>query len=140
MYYPIEIAKTRSGYRAFCRDIPEMAVAFDSLDELKEKLRAFVPFVLESQYRREKKRIPLPSQALDGEERLYVPLYVQAKIALWNCMVDKGMNLQGLAEMLKVSPAQAQRYVDLSVKKASLESVEEVLHRLGVHLTAIADQ
>ena len=39
------------------------------------------------------------------------------------------MNLQALAEMLGISATQAQRYVDLSVKKVSLESIEEALRR-----------
>lgn len=54
-------------------------------------------------------------------------------------MIDKGMNLQALAEMLGISATQAQRYVDLSVKKVSLESIEEALYRLGAHLTVKVD-
>lgn len=136
MFYPIEIVETKSGFRAFSRDLPELAVGFDTLEELQEKICAFVPYVMETRYRRERKRIPLPSELKDGEKPIYVPLYVQAKIALWNQMMDKDMNLQSLANQLDISPTQAQRYVDLSVKKVSLESIEEALHRLGVHLTA----
>lgn len=139
MFYPIEIVETNGGFRAFSRDLPELAVGFDTFEELHEKLRAFVPYVMETMYRREKRRIPMPSNPKAGERCIYVPLYIQAKVALWNCMIDKGMNLQALAEMLGISATQAQRYVDLSVKKVSLESIEEALYRLGAHLTVKVD-
>lgn len=42
MFYPIEIAQKKGGFRAFSRDIPELATAFDTLEELKEEIAAFV--------------------------------------------------------------------------------------------------
>lgn len=38
-------------------------------------------------------------------------------------MVEKGMNLQSLAKMLDISPAHAQWYVDLGLKRVSLENI-----------------
>ncbi len=38
-------------------------------------------------------------------------------------MVEKGMDLQSIAKMLDILPAHAQRYVDLGLKRVSLENI-----------------
>ena len=94
---------------------------------------------MELHYRRERKAIPLPSDVQPNEKGLYIPIRVQAKILLWNLLIERGMTLNDLAAMLEVSASQAQRLVDLTKKGASIEAIEDVLNTLGKGLIATTE-
>lgn len=137
MFYPIEISQTSSGeYRAFCRDLPELYVSGKTVDEIKDLVASAVPATMELHYRREKKAIPLPSPVLPTEKGIYIPIRVQAKILLWNLLVERGMSLNDLAALIEASAPQAQRLVDLTKKGASIEAIERVMNTLGKGLIA----
>ncbi len=140
MFYPIEITKTTAGeYRAFCRDLPKLYVSAATIDEIRDLVSSAVPATMELHYRRERKAIPLPSDVQPNEKGLYIPIRVQAKILLWNLLIERGMTLNDLAAMLEVSASQAQRLVDLTKKGASIEAIEDVLNTLGKGLIATTE-
>ena len=62
--------------------------------------------------------------------KVYVPIRVQARILLWNTIIEKGLNMTKFAKAIGVSNSQAQRLVDFT-KKASPESIEIALSKLG---------
>ena len=74
--------------------------------------------------------MPLPTPVQEGEMKVYVPIRVQARILLWNTIIEKGLNMTKFAKAIGVSNSQAQRLVDFT-KKASPESIEIALSKLG---------
>ena len=70
----------------------------------------------------------------DGEAPVYIPARVQAKILFWNYMVENRYRVADIARMNNITQTQAQRYVDLSKDKASIEAIEEAMSKLGFRL------
>ena len=60
---------------------------------------------------------------------------VQAKILFWNYMVENRYRVADIARMNNITQTQAQRYVDLSKDKASIEAIEEAMSKLGFRLS-----
>ncbi len=136
MFYPLKI--TRLGdheYQLTSRDIPELYFKAETEAELVSYAGTAVPGTLELCYRRQKKAFPLPSSPATGEILVAVPLKVQAKIALWNFILSKGLKLGEAAKALGVSQTVAQRFVDLSQNRASLDAIEDAMIKLGGHFT-----
>ncbi len=136
MFYPITIKKTEDGQIfASSPDMPQCVFAAESLEEALKNGAGAIPAAMELFYRRKRLPIPMPSTGGDSDVPVYVPARVQAKILLWNTLCEKGLKLADLARMMKISQAQAQRYVDLTKDKASMEAIEEALSALGCHLS-----
>ena len=132
MLYGIRIAQTEDGkYVTTCRDLPECIFASSSEEEAISDATKCIPGTIELFYRQKKRVIPLPTNLSENELPVYLPLKVQAKILLWNTIIDRGMNMTKFAAAIGVSPSQAQRLVDFS-KTASIESIESALDALGM--------
>ena len=131
MHYPVQVTKVENGYRVFCRDIPECDFTESTLEELQITTENLLPGCIEHFYRKAGKKIPLPSKPLKDETMVYVPVRVQAKLLLWNAIVEKGIRLKQLADELGISKSQMQRMVDFS-KPASIDSVENAMQHLGL--------
>lgn len=142
MFYPVKIQQVREGeFLATCRTLPECIYTASSHDEAVDLASQLVPGTIELMYRRKRKAIPLPDGTQEeGEIRAYVPIKVQLKVALWNVLCARKMNLSGLCKALNITPTQAQRLVDLSKDKASTDSIESALTQLGVRLTVSEDR
>ena len=131
MIYGVRVERLTNGrFVTTCRDVPELT--FISDDEEKAYLASadLIPACFEIHYRQKKKAMPLPSNILDGELPVFVPVRVQARILLWNTIVERGMNMKMFAEKIGVSASQAQKLVDFT-KKASIENIEQALATLG---------
>lgn len=76
--------------------------------------------------------MPLPTPLEEGEVAIRVPVKVQAKIMLWNYMVENRYRVADLARALGVSQTQAQRYVDVTKDRASVEAIEDAADALGM--------
>lgn len=137
MQYPVKITALGSGkFQATCRFIPECVYQFDTEKEALDFAGQAIPGTLELYYRRKRKPIPVPDDSLkDGEIPIYVPIKVQAKIALWNALAEKYMRMSDLAKLLGIPAPQAQRYVDLSKDGASVEAIENAFYKLGMHFS-----
>ena len=134
MFYAIKATEIEPGkWEGSCRDIPECLYEANSKEEALELAKSMVPGTLELFYRRKRKVIPMPSPAEEGEEPIYIPARVQAKIALWNYLVSNRYRLSDISKLLDISPAQTQRLVDLSKDGASMEAIEDVLYKLGLY-------
>ncbi len=131
MIYGIRIEKLSTGeYVTTCRDVPECAYTSEDYEIAYRRAREAILLCFELSYRQQKKAMPLPTPVHDGEERIYVPIRVQARILLWNTIVEKGMSMTEFAKAIGSSPSQAQRLVDFS-KSASPENIEQALAELG---------
>ena len=85
--------------------------------------------------------MPLPDGSLlAGEIKIFLPIKMQFKIMLWNELIARGITLSTLARQLKMTPSQAQRLVDLTQDRVSTDSLESVLSRIGVRVTASEDR
>ncbi len=131
MIYGIRILEIAPGeYLTTCRDLPECTYTSSSAEEAMADAAKAVPGSMELFYRQRKKAIPLPTPMEENEVPLLIPLRVQAKILLWNTVIEKGMNMTEFAKAIGSSPSQAQRLVDFS-KSASPENIEQALAELG---------
>lgn len=132
MFYPIKISKTDNGrFVVTSRDIPECIYSEKTEEAALKNSQEMLPGALELYYRRKKKAFPLPSPMEPGEVPVYVPARIQAKIAFWNFLVEKGMRLADASRKLEQPQARTQCMVDLSKDKASIEAIEEALEKLG---------
>ena len=131
MIYAIRIEKLSDGtFVTTCRDIPECTYVSEDFETAYYRSSEAIPFCLELRYRQQKKAMPLPTPVQEGEMKVYVPIRVQARILLWNTIIEKGLNMTKFAKAIGVSNSQAQRLVDFT-KKASPESIEIALSKLG---------
>lgn len=137
MYYGIKVVKSpdRDVFVVTCRDLPECTYEDPTLEGAVTAAAQCVPGVMELLYRQKRRAIPLPSPLQDGETPVYIPARVQAKILLWNYMVENRYRVADIARMNNITQTQAQRYVDLSKDKASIEAIEEAMSKLGFRLS-----
>lgn len=130
MRFSIKIEPDTVGYMATCRDLPEFIAA----DESVEGTLANAIEMLETTlgiYIDERRRVPTPSEAQDGEHQVAVPASTVIKALLSNAMLDKGWRKADLARALKIAPVQVDRLLDVNHKSklAQLEDALEALDR-----------
>lgn len=131
MFYAIKLTKQENGYLVTSPDLPECVYDAKTAEDAEKDASQLLPGVMEFIYRRKRRAIPLPKPVEKGDIPIRVPVKVQAKILLWNYMVENRYRLTDIAKMLDISVAQAQRYVDLSKDGASLRAIEDALDALG---------
>lgn len=132
MRYGIKITKNNDGqFTVTCRDIPECVFDAPTEEKAKELSAETLPGTLVLFYRKNRRPIPLPSPVAPDEYPTYVPTRVQAKILLWNYMLENRYRLTDLAKALGIKPTQAQRLIDLSTDRASMEAIDEALSAIG---------
>lgn len=134
MRYGVKVSKTDSGeFHVTSRDIPEcdyMAKASTEAEAVETASEA-LPAAMVIFYRRKRLPIPLPTPVEEGEGIAYVPTRIQAKILLWNYMVENRYRLTDLAKALGVKATQAQRLIDLSTDRASMEALDDAIRAIG---------
>lgn len=124
---------TNGSYLVLCPDIPEFASVGDTVEEaLKEALdgleTAFAIYYME-----ERRAIPMPSPAKEGDYTVRVPIQVAAKVLLFNEMLAQKVTKAELARRLDGFQASADRI--LSIKHSTkLETLEAAFAALGKHL------
>lgn len=133
MFYGLKIEKLPSGrFEGSCRDMPECVYEGDSIQEVWDESTKMMPAALELFYRQKRKSMPLPTPLEDGEVAIRVPIKVQAKILLWNYMIENRYRVADIARLLSISQTQAQRYVDVTKDRASVEAIEDAADALGM--------
>ena len=141
MFYGLKIKANEDGtFEASSRDIPECIYDAPSKEEAVKLAGDMMPGTMELFYRKKKLPIPLPSPVEEGEVAIMVPTRVQAKILLWNYMVENRYRVADVAKMFGVTQTQAQRYVDLTKDKASMETLDSVMYALGMQFTLTASK
>ena len=112
MFYPAKFEKEESGYSVTFRDIPEAITCGDDLDDAlfmaKDALLTAMDFYFE-----DRRTVPQPSEAEEGEYLIELPLSVSAKVLLLNEMVAQNISNVELAKRIKVKPQEVQRITNL---------------------------
>lgn len=123
---------TNGSYLVLCPDIPEMVSVGDTVeDALKEALDGLeTAFMI---YMDERRAIPMPTPAKEGDYTVRIPVKVAAKVLLFNEMIAQKVTKAEMARRLDGFQASADRI--LSIKHSTkLETLEAAFAVLGKHL------
>ena len=141
MFYGISIYKLDNGkFEVTSPDLPECVFQADSVEEAQTLACNNLPACMELFYRQKRRAIPLPTPVAEDDYPIRVPTRVQAKILLWNHMVNNRYRVADMARMLKVSQTQAQRLVDLTKDGASMEALDDAFDMLGMAFTLTTEK
>jgi antitoxin HicB len=77
--------------------------------------------------------IPQPSAPASGQPAVTVPPLATAKLAIYQAMLDQGVNQTELAARLGCDPRQVRRLLDLD-HRSRLDQLEKALKALGLQL------
>ena len=134
MFYLVKTIKTEAGLQASVPSIPELEpVTVKTEEEATKKLATMLPTVLQTHYRKTKRPVPFPNDDVSDQLAVQMPIKVQAKILLWNYMLENRYRVADLARLLKISHPQAQRLVDFDREGASLDAIEDALFAIGAY-------
>ncbi len=129
MQYPILVERVDDEYLISSRDVPELNAIADTYEAaLSEALDAFETALMI--YMDDRQAIPSPSALQEGEEMLYLPVRVSAKVALYTEMLEQKVSKANLAKRLNCSQKQIDRLWDLS-HSTKLEAIEKAFLILG---------
>lgn len=123
---------TNGSYLVLCPDIPEMVSVGNTVeDALKEALDGLeTAFMI---YMDDRRAIPMPTQAKEGDYTVRIPVKVAAKVLLFNEMIAQKVTKAEMARRLDGFQASADRI--LSIKHSTkLETLEAAFAVLGKHL------
>lgn len=136
MRYGLKIEKQADGsVFVTCRDVPECAYRAETEAKAVEMAGEMLPGAMVIFYRKKRRAIPMPTTCQEGELEAIVPVRIQAKILLWNYMVENRYRVTDLAKKLNVQPIRAQSLVDMTKDGASMEAIENGLEALGMSFT-----
>ena len=142
MFFPLKIQKIKDDqYTGTCRLVPEYSASGRSEEEIVRHAAVSLTSCLELHYRRQKLCLPIPDGSLkEGEVKIPLPLKLQLMIILWNELAARKMTISDLARMLAVTPSQALRFVDRNRAQGSTDTLEQVLGRFGIQVTAVTER
>lgn len=129
MNYPATFIQEDGGYTVTFRDIPEAITQGDSYEEAVEMAEDALATAMEF-YFEDNRPVPLPSQALDGEVMVELPLSVWSKVLLLNEMLAQHVSQAELAKRLGVKPQQVTRIVNLE-HTTKIDTLVEAFKALG---------
>ncbi|KEY87812.1 Antitoxin HicB [compost metagenome] len=130
--YAINVTQEAGSFWSSCDDIPEAHSAGDTLEELL-RLAAEGLEVALSIYVDQLRPIPPASPAKEGQHVIRLSALVNAKIALWNAMREKGMRKADLCRTLGAVQSKVDRLLDFE-HSSKIEQVEIALAALGKRL------
>jgi len=134
MKYPATLTPAdEGGFVVTFRDIPE---AITQGDDEAEALSMAADALLTSMdfYFEDRRPVPPPSAAEEGERLISLPLSVSAKILLLNRMLADRVRPADLARMLGVKPQEITRLTDLQ-HNTKIDTLAAALDALGYELT-----
>lgn len=133
--YPIRLHD--NGTWATARDIPEFNTAGNGDTEtIANAVDGLITAL--SFYQDRSQKMPVASEPQVGEVLIHIPTLEAAKIALWNEMVEQGINKASLARRLGVSATSAGRLASI-LYSSRIEVVENALLALGKRLSVVTE-
>lgn len=129
MNYPATFIQEDGGYTVTFRDIPEAITQGDSYEEAVEMAEDALATAMEF-YFEDNRPVPLPSQPLEGEVMVELPLSVWSKVLLLNEMLAQHVSQAELAKRLGVKPQQVTRIVNLE-HTTKIDTLVEAFKALG---------
>lgn len=136
MEYAVQIVREGDAFVVTCRDLPELNSVGYSFEEAKKEALDGIETTLMIYYIDGKKAIPLPSEALEGEQKIRLPIQVAVKIALYNEMLKQKVTRAELGRRLQWQQAQVNRLWSLD-HSTKLEAIEAAFHALEKELDLV---
>lgn len=137
MQYPATFAPDESGgFVVTFKDIPEAITQGDTEAEALEMAEDALITAMDF-YFEDRRQVPLPSQAEDGERLITLPLSVSAKVLLLNEMIKQRVRPADLARQMNTAPQEVTRIIDLH-HTTKIDRVADALASLGKRLELVA--
>lgn len=138
MQYPATFTRTDKHIVVSFRDIPE-AHTQGSTDKQAVEMAEDALITAMSFYFEDNRNIPLPSKQQDGEVMIDLPICAATKILLLNTMLDLRVNQADLARLMKVSPQNITRIVDIH-HATKINTMEKAFNAMDMELTINVSQ
>lgn len=133
MRYPARFeAAPEGGFVVTFRDIPEAITQGDTEAEA-EGMASDALLTAMDFYFEDRRAVPMPSAAEDGERLIDLPPSIAAKVLLLNEMVAQHISNAELARRINVKPQEMQRIVDLA-HATKIDTISKALTALGKRL------
>lgn len=133
MFYPAKFTPAEEGgFVVTFRDIPEAITQGDDMDEARE-MAADVLLSAMDFYFDDRRPVPLPSPAEEGEVAVELPTGTFAKVLLLNTMLEQGVSNAELARRMGTRPQEVQRIVNLG-HATKIDTIAAALRQLGKNL------
>lgn len=131
MYYPATFTPdTNNTFLVEFRDVPEAVGVGETVEAAYQSALDGLETALFGIYMQERRAIPQPSALQDGEQAVYLPVMVQAKLGLYSEMQRQGISKAELARRLGVNQKQIDRLWDLS-HATKLDFLEQAAAKMG---------
>ena len=129
MQYPATFIREGEGYIVKFRDIPEALTQGDSYEEAVEMGQDALTTAMDF-YFEDNRPVPMPSQALDGEVMVSLPLSIWSKVLLLNEMLNQHVSQVDLAKRMGIKPQQVTRIVNLE-HATKIDTLVDAFKALG---------
>lgn len=129
----MEIRQHEDGtYRIECADLPELSnTAFESAEKAQKETAQVFLNVLEHEYRRKGRAIPMPEKQPESETVIDVEAVTQCRILLWNLMQKMDVTASWVSRRANLSRQEISRIMDFTASRVHAYKIEEVIHALG---------
>jgi antitoxin HicB len=137
MKYPANCTPGDDGrYVVTFRDIPEAITQgdneYEALEMAKDALVTAMDFYFE-----DRRPVPSPSEAQQGERLISLPLSIAAKVLLLNQMIKDQVRPADLARLMGIKPQEVNRLVDLN-HTTKIDTVAQAMEAMGHSLSVVA--
>jgi len=134
MKYPATFtAADEGGFVVTFRDIPEAITQGDdeaeALDMAADVLLTAMDFYIE-----DRRPVPPPSEALDGERLIELPPSASAKVLLLNEMLAQNVRPADLARLMGIKPQEVNRIINLE-HTTKIDTLANAFKAMGKELT-----
>lgn len=133
MFFPARFTPAdEGGFVVTFRDIPEAITQGDSESEAEAMAEDVLISAMDF-YFDDRRPVPAPSAAAEGERLIELPASIAAKVLLLNELVAAGVSNVELARRMGTRPQEVQRIVDLS-HTTKIDTIAKALAALGKRL------
>lgn len=132
MFYPAQFEQIGERYNISFRDIPEAITCAEQRDQAPKMAEAAILSALGG-YFTDRRQIQLPSQALEGEILIAIPMSVFAKVLLLNAMIEQNISNVDLAKRINIQQQEMQHILSLH-HSTPIDRIELALAALGKQL------
>ncbi|OOF41800.1 antitoxin [Rodentibacter rarus] len=129
MLYPARFEPEDGGYNVSFRDIPEAITCGDDYNDAIEMARDALLTSMDF-YFEDHRKVPMPSQAQEGEVLVELPASVFAKVLLLNEMIEQNISNVELAKRIDVKPQEVQRITNLG-HSTKIDTIARAISALG---------
>lgn len=136
MQYPATFAPDESGgFVVTFRDIPEAITQGDTESEALEMAQDALITAMDF-YFEDRRPVPEPSEPVEGERLIDLPVSVSAKVLLLNEMVKQRVRPADLARQMKTAPQEVNRIIDLH-HTTKIDTIAQAFSALGKRLELV---